>query len=144
MNALTTPAKEQSSEEEQALVRRRSSLQSVSIRATSFSRSGTTRHHVQRPRFSPTINPAAAKILVWCETVGWLLLSGPSRAQLQTSSSDAISDSIRSRAGSLNAEKICARSYASASESAVPDNGLQQLTTSSSIVIDFRCVITQF
>jgi lactoylglutathione lyase len=49
-----------------------------------------------------------------------------------------MSDSIRRRAGSLNAEKICERSFASASVSTDPDKGLQQITTSSSIEMLFR------
>ena len=31
---------------------------------TAASRSGSTRHHIQRPRFSPTSSPASARTLV--------------------------------------------------------------------------------
>ena len=37
---------------------------------TASRRSGTIRHQTQRPRFSPTMSPASASTLVWCETVG--------------------------------------------------------------------------
>lgn len=33
-------------------------------------RVGSTRHHIQRPRFSPTRSPAWAKTVVWWDTVG--------------------------------------------------------------------------
>jgi len=37
-------------------------------------RAGSTRHHIHRPRFSPTISRASANNLVWCESVGsWLV-----------------------------------------------------------------------
>lgn len=64
--------------------------------------------------------------------VGWLLPSGASSEQLQTSFSDATSESMRKRMGSLSAPKICAISPASTSESALSASGLQQLTICSS------------
>lgn len=39
-------------------------LQAPKIRAMSWSRSGATRHHVHRPRRSPVINPASARMRV--------------------------------------------------------------------------------
>ena len=33
----------------------------------------STRHHTQRPLFSPVIKPASTSTLVWWEIVGWVL-----------------------------------------------------------------------
>ena len=60
--------------------------QDARILETSSRRSGTIRHHIQRPRFSPMMRPASARILVWCEMVGWLFPKGSSSEQLHTSS----------------------------------------------------------
>ena len=68
---------------------------------------------------------------MWWEIVGWLFPSGPSSAQLQTSGSVAINDSIRNRTGSERAPKMMAASRASTSESSPSIRGLQQLTPES-------------
>jgi len=37
---------------------------------SSARRPGSACHQTQRPRFSPAMSPASARIFVWCETVG--------------------------------------------------------------------------
>ena len=52
---------------------------------------------------------------MWCEIVGWLLASGPSRLQLHTSPAVATMESSRRRTGSPSAANTGASSAASSS-----------------------------
>src|SRR5579875_3633788 len=82
---------------------------------TAARRLSFTRHHTQRPRFSPRSSPASANTLVWWEMVGWLLAKGSSRLHEQISRSEATSESSRRRTGSARAAKTRASSAASSS-----------------------------
>ena len=92
------------------------SLQASAARSAAR-RSGTTRHIIQRPRFSPVSRPASASALVWWLTVGCDLPSGSSRSHEHTSPPAATRLSSRRRTGSPSAAKTLASSSASGSSS---------------------------
>src|SRR5688572_11561884 len=86
------------------------------------------RHHIQRPRFSPTMRPASASALVWWLTVGCDLPSGSCRSHEQHSPAEAMRLSRRSRTGSASAAKALASSAASASARGAANTTPQQPT----------------
>src|SRR5437763_2160769 len=95
------------------------------------SRSGTTRHIIQRPRFSPVSRPASARAFVWWLIVGCDLPSGSSRSHEQVSPPSATRLNSRSRTGSANAANIRASSAAASSPRGAAESGLQHTPPSS-------------
>jgi len=87
------------------------------------------RHHIHRPRFSPTIRPAATRTLVWCEIVGWLFPTGASRSQLQISPALAIATKMRKRTGSPSAAHRTASASIRACDARAEANGNTPLDT---------------